>query len=370
MTIRTLLNAVRKTTGSTNLAESKYFDIPEYISTGSYAINRLVSGSIYKGLPSNRVTIAAGESATGKSLLAAQVVINALKINKYDIIFYFDSEGGALKEFITKSGVDITKIEPIPLLSVEDATVKILSVYEAIKEEKKTNPDFKAYCILDSLGALVTNKLYADADKGKQTGDMGLRSKMITSLMKGIAMPALETGVGMLILNHIFDNPGALFPSKIKTQGGGHSLKYIGHVLLQCTRTLEKAEGKEEKADAFYKGAYLNFCTVKNRIVKPFAEATQYIDFSRGIVNQYAALIDSAIKYGFIEPVGHYFIVPSYSEKKIKRKDLETRSEIWDTFIADYDLKSIDDLSYSSSVGLEDEEDNDNSETEVDESAE
>ena len=46
-----------------SFTESKYGDINNWISTGSYALNRIISGSIYKGIPSGRVIILGGESS-------------------------------------------------------------------------------------------------------------------------------------------------------------------------------------------------------------------------------------------------------------------------------------------------------------------
>ena len=49
-------------------------DITNYVDTGSYIFNALVSGSIYGGLPANKVTALAGESSTGKTFFALSVV--------------------------------------------------------------------------------------------------------------------------------------------------------------------------------------------------------------------------------------------------------------------------------------------------------
>ena len=42
-------------------------DVDSFIDTGSYIFNALLSGSIYGGLPANKITAVAGESATGKT---------------------------------------------------------------------------------------------------------------------------------------------------------------------------------------------------------------------------------------------------------------------------------------------------------------
>ena len=40
-------------------------DVSSYVDSGSYILNALLSGDIYGGLPSNKITAFAGESATG-----------------------------------------------------------------------------------------------------------------------------------------------------------------------------------------------------------------------------------------------------------------------------------------------------------------
>ena len=40
-------------------------DVDSWLDTGSYIFNALLSGSLHGGLPSNKITALAGESATG-----------------------------------------------------------------------------------------------------------------------------------------------------------------------------------------------------------------------------------------------------------------------------------------------------------------
>jgi RecA/RadA recombinase len=94
MSITTLLNQVRKRTNSTSLKTSKSAKIDHWISTGFPALNRICSGSIYRGVPSGRVIVLGGESASGKSLVMAKIIGNAVNEHSYDIIFFLDSEMG------------------------------------------------------------------------------------------------------------------------------------------------------------------------------------------------------------------------------------------------------------------------------------
>lgn len=167
-------------------------------------------------------------------------------------------------------------------------------------------------------------------------------------MVKAITIPALKADTAMIILNHIYQNPGALFTSKIQNQGGGLGVQYMGTINVQCSRLLEKDEAKDK--DAFYSGTNLKFFTVKNRICRPSLETQIYLDFKKGFTNKYDGLFDEAVKYGFIHcPNQGYFTVPSSSapEKKYRRSQIESNDEIWSTFIDEFDKKSMEDLKYS-----------------------
>ena len=47
---------------ASKVSEGMLGSVNEYIDTGSYILNALISGSIHKGLPSNKITAFAGES--------------------------------------------------------------------------------------------------------------------------------------------------------------------------------------------------------------------------------------------------------------------------------------------------------------------
>jgi RecA/RadA recombinase len=174
-----LLRSIRKTTNSNSFKHSQYGTIKNYISTGDYGLNRIISGSIYKGVPSGRIVLINGESCGGKSLFVAQIAANALNIEKYDMIFYFDSEGGALEEFFKSRRCDTDKIEHILVDNLEDAHIKIIDTYSKVMSYKESNSNAKFLFILDSLGALVTSKVTKDATiKKKVVSEMGGRSKL------------------------------------------------------------------------------------------------------------------------------------------------------------------------------------------------
>src|SRR5574343_1630613 len=75
-------------------------DITDFIDTGNYAINALLSGSIFKGIASNKVMGLAGKPATGKTYIALGIVYNFLETHEDSIVIYTDSESAVDKEIL------------------------------------------------------------------------------------------------------------------------------------------------------------------------------------------------------------------------------------------------------------------------------
>ncbi len=366
------LKSIKKNTGAETLADSTLAKVTDYLSTGNYAINRVLTGDIYKGFPTGRISCIAGASQSGKSLLVANTVIEALKNDKVDIVYIFDSEGGVLVDYFKQHGVDMTKIMHIPVKSIEDCAVKMLDTYDTLckaQEEYEDDPDnndeIRALVVLDSIGALASEKLITDAVKKDQmVSDMGSSAKLRNNLMRGLMMRVPMSKATLLIVNHIYDDPsaGMFGMSKIKNMAGGKGLEYSSHVILQCEKLLVKTsntdfmtgleDDKSIDEGNFYKGNRLRFFVVKSRIAKPAFQATVYLDFDKGY-NKWDGLIEDAVRYGYIQEVRGGYIVPSYSDKRITHKDLITTDEIWASFIEKFNADSIKKMSYSNVISEE-----------------
>lgn len=357
-----IFKASQKEMDSYSVKDSPYAKVSEYIDTGCYAINRVLTGDIHKGIPLGRITDIYGETQSGKSLLAARIVANALLKNNFQRVFYFDSEGGGLFDIFESLGVDLDLIEHVPVKSSEDCKVKMITLYDKLADaaseyhkNPKDNEMPRVLCVLDSFGMLDSDKTVADADKGKATADMGTTAKGKNSLMRTIAMRVVMSNCPLVIINHIYKNPGQMFPSKILEQPGGEGIRFASHVQLQMSKLLIKSgdndyltgHEKDDENIGFYKGNRIRAFCAKNRVIKPCFEATMYLDFSTGIA-KYDGLIDDAVKFGFINEVRGGYVVPSYSDKKVNLKTLVSSDEIWNTFIDDFNQKSIETMSYAS----------------------
>ena len=81
-------------------------DTSSFIDTGSYAFNALLSGSLYGGLPSNKVTALAGESSTGKTFYALGICKHFLQSDPRAGVVYFETEGALTKDMLAERGID------------------------------------------------------------------------------------------------------------------------------------------------------------------------------------------------------------------------------------------------------------------------
>ena len=347
---------LRGTLDGVEMSSSKYAEVSEWIDTGDYGLNRICSGDIYKGIPCGRVVVFSGESQSGKSLISCDVAANALNKNKFDVVYFFDGEGGAMKKMFQSRGCDLDLIEHILVDSVEDALIKIVTAFKEILEFQKSGEEYKALFILDSLGALITNKVISDVEKEKVAGDMGLRAKTCNLLVKACTIPALRSNVPFIIVNHIYANPNATYEEKIKQMSGGMGISYQSRLVIQCAQNYgiddkDKKKGRER----YYNYNTLTFFTTKNSFAKPTYQTVMVLNLNKGPV-KLMGIFDTAIKYGFIQQNGGYYKIPSCDtpDKSFRKAEILTNEKLWESFMDDLNAKSYDELSYGGKEILDD----------------
>ena len=366
MKLKDVVRDIKKATNAETIDKSSFAEPTGYLDSGSFAINRVLTGDIHKGFPIGRISTLFGLSQSGKSLISANTVINAIKNDQVDVVYIFDSEGGVLKNAFEKAKVDMTKINHIIVHSIEDGSVKMLSTYDTLVkarqeflEDPDNNDEIRALCILDSYGALAADKLVKDAVvKDQMVQDMGLGAKLKNNLMRGLMMRVVESNATLLVINHEYQDPAAMFTSRLKHMAGGKGIEFASHVILQCEKLMVKAgddtflTGNENENDTVgaYKGNRMRFLTSKNRISKPFFTATVFCDFNGGI-SKYDGLIEDAEKMGYLIRVRNGWECPTYNQgKRVTYRELVSNDEIWNTFISDFNTLSVKMMSYSNST--------------------
>jgi len=295
---------------SAPLAENALSIVNDYINTGSYALNAIVSGSIYKGLPKGRIIGLVGPSGCGKTLIINQVIANAQKADPNMWAVVWDSENAFDAQMARNIGVNVNKVRHNPVETVEECRNQIVSFLEKIEKDKSLHG--KIIIVIDSLGNLASTKEIEDAQKGKTATDMGLRAKTIKSMMRSLTNKCAKTNTTLIFSNHVYDDPASLFPSLVKNQSGGKGPLYLASLLIQLASKQEKKDGNDDTESMIpianrVKGITMRALTVKNRFVPPFLETELYLNFKNGLY-KYAGLLDMATAYNVITQNG-----PTYS---------------------------------------------------------
>ncbi len=109
-----------------------------FVDTGSYILNALISGSIFGGLPSNKITAIAGETGTGKTFFSLSIVKYFLQNNPEAQVIYFETESAIEKNMLSDRGIDIKRVGLVPVSTVQEfrtQSIKIIDSYMKLKKQ-------------------------------------------------------------------------------------------------------------------------------------------------------------------------------------------------------------------------------------------
>ena len=280
------------------LSEGGVGDIESFIDTGSYIFNALCSGSIFGGVPSNKITALAGESGTGKTFFCLGIVQNYLKENPDAGVVYFESEAAITKAMIDERGIDGSRMILCPVTTVQEfrtQAIQILDKYLALDIKDRKPMMF----VLDSLGMLSTSKELADSAEGKDTRDM-TRAQVVKAIFRILTLKLGKANVPLLVTNHTYDVVGAYVPTK--EMGGGSGLKYAASTIIYLSKKKEK-DGKDVIGNIVKAKAAKSRLTVENSQV----ETRLYYD-ARGLDRHYG-LLELGEKYGVFARKGNRIVV-------------------------------------------------------------
>ena len=277
-------------------------DVTSFIDTGSYSFNALLSGSIYGGLPGNRITAIAGEAATGKTFFALGILKNYLEKDKDAGVVLFESENAVSKDMIEARGVDSSRVVVVPVSTVQEfrsQSIKILDKYLQ-QEEKDRQP---LMFVLDSLGMLSTTKEMTDTAEGKETRDM-TRSQIVKSTFRVLTLKLGQANVPMLMTNHTYDVIGSMFPQK--EMGGGSGLKYAASTIIYLGK-------RKEKIGTEVVGNIIHCKTYKSRITKENSQIDVKLTYKRGL-DKYYGLLQLGEEAGIFKKVSTRYEMPDGSK--------------------------------------------------------
>ena len=271
-------------------------DVDNFVDTGSYIFNALLSGSIYGGLPANKITAIAGESATGKTFFVMGMVKSFLDANPDAGVLYFESESAITKQMVIDRGIDPNRMVIIPVTTVQEFRTQAIKVLDSYLEKTEKKPMMMC---LDSLGMLSTTKEVEDTSDGKETRDM-TRAQVLKAAFRVLTLKLGRAGVPMVVTNHTYDSMGSMFPTK--EMGGGSGLKYAASSIVFLSKRKEK-DGTDVVGNIIHCKNHKSRLTIENKMVDV------RLNYEKGL-DKYYGLTELAIKYKIFKQVSTRIELP------------------------------------------------------------
>ena len=266
-------------------------DVTNFVDTGCYSLNALLSGSIHGGMPANKITAIAGEAATGKTFFALGICKHFLDKDPDAGVIYFESESAVSKNMIEDRGIDSKRFVVVPVATVQEFRAQAIKVVDKYLEQPESARKPIMF-VLDSLGMLSTTKEMEDTAAGKETRDM-TRSQIVKSTFRVLTLKLGQAGVPMIMTNHTYDVIGSMFPQK--EMGGGSGLKYAASNIVYLSKRKVK-DGTEVVGNIIHCKNYKSRLTKENAIIDVLLTYTKGLD-------KYYGLLDIAVDEGIFKKV-------------------------------------------------------------------
>ena len=273
-------------------------DVESFIDTGSHIFNALLSGSLYGGLPQNKITALAGESATGKTYFLMGMVKHFLDANPQGGVVFFESESAITKQMVIDRGIDAERMVILPVTTVQEFRHQTLKVLDRYLQQ---DVDIRRplFICLDSLGMLSTTKEVEDTEAGKETRDM-TRAQVLKAAFRVLTLKLGKAKVPMVVTNHTYDVVGSMFPSK--EMGGGGGLKYAASSIVYLSKKKEK-DGTEVIGNIIHCKNHKSRLTVENKMVDV------RLTYDKGL-DRYYGLLELAAKYEIFKKLATRYELP------------------------------------------------------------
>ena len=266
------------------------------IDTGSYIMNAVLSGSLYGGVPNNKITAFAGESATGKTFFVLGVLKTFLEQNQDGGVIYFDTEAAVTKKMMSDRGIDTKRVAIVEPQSIEEFRTQAVRMLDQYIEGKDQPP---MMMVLDSLGMLSSEKELEDTAKGENKRDM-TKAQLLRGTFRVLSLKLAKANVPLLVTNHVYDVVGAYVPTK--EISGGSGLKYAASSICMLTK-------KKDKDGTDIVGNIIKVKMHKSRFTKENKIVETKLSYDSGL-DRYYGLLDLAEKYGIIKKVATRYELP------------------------------------------------------------
>ena len=263
-------------------------DPTDWISTGSYALNYLISGDFHKGVPLGKVTVFAGESGAGKSYFCSGNIVKHAQDQGIFVVL-IDSENALDESWLQALQVDTSAEKLLKLnMSMIDDVAKTISTFITDYKAMEVEDRPKVLFVVDSLGMLLTPTDVDQFNKGDMKGDMGRKPKALTSLVRNTVNMIGSLNVGLVCTNHTYASQDMFDPDdKIS---GGSGFIYASSIVV-AMKKMKLKEDEDGNKISEVMGIRAGCKVMKTRYAKPFEGVQVKIPYETGM-NPYSGLVE------------------------------------------------------------------------------
>jgi recombination protein RecA len=276
-------------------------DPTDWISTGNYALNYLISGDFHKGIPLGKVTVFAGDSGAGKSYICSGNIVKHAQEQGIFVVL-IDSENALDEAWLQALGVDTSesKLLKLSMAMIDDVAKTIstfMSDYKALPDGERP----KVLFVIDSLGMLLTPTDVNQFEAGEMKGDLGRKPKALTALVRNCVNMFGSYNVGMVVTNHTYASQDMFDPDdKIS---GGQGFIYASSIVV-AMKKLKLKEDEDGNKVSEVNGIRAACKIMKTRYAKPFEGVQVKIPYTTGM-SPHSGLVDLAEKKGILKKDGN-----------------------------------------------------------------
>src|SRR6056300_1423987 len=315
-----------------------FSDPTDWISTGNYALNYLMTSDFNKGIPLGKVTVLAGESGAGKSYIASgNIIKNAQEQGIFVILI--DSENALDEAWLKALGVDTSeeKLLKLSLSMIDDVAKTISEFMKGYREEHADNKENapKILFVIDSLGMLLTPTDVNQFEAGEMKGDLGRKPKALTALVRNTVNMFGSWNVGLIATNHTYASQDMFDPDdKIS---GGQGFIYASSIVVAMKKLkLKEDESGNKVSDV--RGIRAACKVMKTRYAKPFEGVQVKIPYETGM-NPYSGLLELFEAKGVIVKQGNRLKYETIEGEELLEYRKKWDGELLDKVMSDYLLK-------------------------------
>jgi len=255
-------------------------DPTDWISTGNYALNYLISGDFNRGIPLGKVTVFAGDSGAGKSYICSGNIVKHAQEQGIFVVL-IDSENALDEDWLKALGVDTGPDKLLKLsMAMIDDVAKTISTFMS---------DYKAL---------------PDGER-----------PALTALVRNCVNMFGSYNVGLVCTNHTYASQDMFDPDdKIS---GGQGFIYASSIVV-AMKKMKLKEDEDGNKVSEVNGIRAGCKVMKTRYAKPFEGVQVKIPYTTGM-SPYSGLTDLIEKKGLLKKEGNSLVFTTSAGEIIKK---------------------------------------------------